>query len=320
MKNILFCFDVGGAGSASQLVGLLKRSDDQVVWQDGYTQGNAFDVARAAIANAYGFLSRTWEPGDLIFVFGSGRGGYQAHALAHLLGTVGVLAPSLSDLVDFALNAYGLPRTPRLRCDWWRVRQLIDDLSGEAKKASSATFLGTWGAIRVPGLPPLPSNAPIDVTDARHALAIDGGSLHWQIMPAQSPGTQTLWFRGDQRDIAGGDGACRPLTGIAVDWILDGALAAGARLRSDAPGDVPVPSHADAFAGSAHGMLWRRTLFGATVHASVAAYLQAHPTYRRRLPSDLTWADAEWLARGERLVKAVKPLPTPAGDLESMAS
>ena len=320
LKNIVLCFDPDGAGSASQLVGLLESSELQLVSQHRGEEGDAVADARTSIGEAYAFVLSAWEPGDRIFVFGTGRGGYHAHALGRLLSTVGVLPSTAPELIDFALSAYALPRTPRTRCDWWRVRQLIEDLNDGAETVTPAIFLGTWDATRSPDLPSLPWDVPVDVVGARHALALDGGPLHRQIVPKAAAGVQTVWFRGAHCDVAGGTGACQALTGIAVDWVLDGARAAGVRLRSDAPGDVPVLDHADAFAGSVHGMPWRRAPFDAAVHASVAAYVQAHPSYRRRLPSHLVWADAEWLARGERLVTAVVQASTPAVELEPVAS
>jgi len=51
---------------------------------------------------------------DRIYLFGVGRGAYCAHAMARLLGTVGVLP----DLMDYVLAAYAVPRTRRSPQDW----------------------------------------------------------------------------------------------------------------------------------------------------------------------------------------------------------
>jgi uncharacterized protein (DUF2235 family) len=326
VKNVVLCFDADGVGSASELFGLLDQSNDQVTWyhRDAVSrrQRDAFRGARAAVGEAYEFVSRHWDPGDRLFVFGAGRGGYCAHALTRLLGIVGVLPSTSSDLVDFALSAYALPRTPRTACDWWRVRQLIEDLNDDVVMDVSVAFLGTWDAVRTQGLPALLPDAHANVVTARHALAIDGGPLHRQIVPVPSGGVDAVWFRGGHCDIAGGPGACTPLTGIAVDWVLAGALSAGAGLRSDALYATPLPGHADALAGTVHGVPWRKPPVDASVHASVGAYLQAHPEYWRRLPSRIVWADDDWIARGERLV-VVAPTPSvsvPATELEAIAS
>jgi hypothetical protein len=70
-----------------------------------------------------------------------------------------------------------------------------------------------------------------------------------------------------------------------------------------------------------HGVPWRKPPVDASVHASVGAYLQAHPEYWRRLPSRIVWADDDWIARGERLVVAPTPsVSVPATELEAIAS
>jgi hypothetical protein len=325
VKNVVICFDVAGGTSATKVMGLLEQSVGQAAWYHRDTGGpwqrDALPGARDAIGAAYEFLCREWEPGDRIFVFGAGRGGYCAHALSRVLGMVGVLPAAWTDLVDFALSAYALPRTPRTLCDWWRVRHLIEDLNGDVDVSVSVAFLGTWDAVRAPGLPPLCLDAHANVAAARHALAIEGGLVHHrQVMPTPSDGVDAVWFRGGHCDVAGGQGACEPLAGIAVDWVLDGALAAGASVPDGML--CPTPAHADALAGSVHGMALRRPPVDAHVHASVAAYLQAHPEYWRRLPPRIVWDDAEWLARGERLVAVAPPTAASArqADFAAVAS
>lgn len=317
MKNVVVCFDVGENTSATSLFDLLEESDQQVTWyrrdSAGRWQRDALLGARAAIEAAYEFLSQTWAPGDRVFVFGTGRGGYCAQALTRLLGIVGVLPAMWRDLVDFVLDAYAIPQTSRTTRDWWRVKQLIGDLNGGIEVAVPVAFLGTWDAVCAPGLPTLPADAHANVVTGRHALAIEGGAPpHRQIVPVAADAIDVVWFRGSHCDVAGGASACQPLTGITVDWMLDGALAAGALLGDDALCTGPAPGHADALAGSVHGMSWRRPPIDTAVHASVEVYLQAHPEYWRRLPSRITWADADWIARGERLVTSNSSAPSPA--------
>ncbi len=325
MKNIALAFDFGGDASTETLFGLLEESDEQLGWfhcgdADKHRDGRA--ATRTAISAAYEFLSQTWDPGDAIFVFGAGRGGYCAHALTRLLGTVGVLPEMWSELVDFVLDAYAMPRTDRTARDWWRVRQLIGDLNGGVDIAVPVAFLGTWDAVCAQGLPTPPDDAPANVAAARHALALDGVGPSRQIVPTTADGLEVAWFRGGHCDLVGGSGACEPLTGIAVDWILDGALAAGARPTEHAACVAPAPDHADALAGTVHGMAWRTPADDAAVHASVEVYLQAHPEYWKRLPSRIVWVDAEWIARSERLVtpSMVDRLPAAMAVLAPTAS
>ena len=97
---------------------------------------SAADDARATIAEAYEFLVDQWEPGDRIFLFGGGRGGYSAQTLTRLLATVGVLP----DLRDYVLAAYAMPRTDRTRQDWDRVTHVASHWPTNAKSAFPSGF------------------------------------------------------------------------------------------------------------------------------------------------------------------------------------
>ena len=85
--------------------------------------------------------------------------------------------------------------------------------------------------------------------------------------------------------------------------------------RRSAPGDrnqAPAPTELDALAESARTISFRSLPADALVHASVDIYLRAHPEYWRRLPAQVLWADVDWLARGERLVRTAEPLAAAA--------
>jgi uncharacterized protein (DUF2235 family) len=330
VKNIALCFDHGGDRSSSSdvrnalaLVALLRSDDDQIVWSCSDTpltkrhhfgrrhrQSQARDSARGSVVEAYEFLVDRWEPGDRLYLFGSGRGAFCARALTHLLGAVGVLrGPELArwraaNLTDYVLSAYALPRTPRSASDWRCVEHLAAQLSGRTDIAVEVDYLGLWDTVAVPGLPRPDTPDPLlNVIAARHAVAIDGGygPFDVQHLVPVSDGVEEVWFRGTHGDVAGGQNACAPLSRIALDWVLDGAVRAGAVLQ---PSNRPAPSAADALAGNAHTVSLRKVPADAVVHASVRIYLQAHPSYWRRLPARVLWADPEWEARSERLMDA----------------
>jgi hypothetical protein len=111
-----------------------------------------------------------------------------------------------------------------------------------------------------------------------------------------------------------------PLTDISLDWVLDGAVAAGALLRSDHTVVSPAPGQPDALAASARSICLRRLPTDAPLHASVDVYLRAHPEYWRRLPDRVVWSDQEWLARGERLVAVAKVPACVPTELVAVAS
>jgi hypothetical protein len=146
-----------------------------------------------------------------------------------------------------------------------------------------------------------------NVVTGRHAVAIDGS----RFLASVSGPIEEVWFRGAHCDVAGGPGACWPLAEIALDWMLDGALAAGVAVAAGRRYTAPAPSEFNALAESARTISMRKLPANALLHASVDMYLREHPEYWRRLPAHVIWADTDWVARSERLVHAGQP-PAPA--------
>jgi len=319
MKNIVVCFDstppsaTAGPTNVAALRALLDDTTDQPGWYhpglpaSGWPapgRRRAIAEARAGVLDAYRYLAGAWRPGDRIHLFGAGRGAYCARALTRLLGTVGLPGDAAVPVLDYVLATYALPRTTRTPQEWRRVRRLTARLAGRDEAAVPVHYLGLWDTLPVAGLPRLSgAELPTNVGTARHAVAIDG-------RPATEPLTDTapgrieqVWFRGSHRDITGDPGASRPLAGIALDWVLDGAERAGLALRPQRP----APVEFDALAGSVRPLALRRLPRGAAVHASVRLYVHQHPQYWRRLPVRFDWADLDWAARGERLAAAGPP-------------
>ena len=149
-----------------------------------------------------------------------------------------------------------------------------------------------------------------NVVAGRHAVAIDGGygPFGEHLVAPGNERIDEVWFRGAHCDIAGGSGACWPLADITLDWILDGAVRAGAVLRPESPyAPTATPTELDALTDGARTISLRSLPPNARVHASVGIYLRAHPEYWRRLPAHVVWADMDWLARSERLVRTAAP-------------
>ncbi|BBY17646.1 phospholipase effector Tle1 domain-containing protein [Mycolicibacterium litorale] len=325
MKNIVLCFDRAqdqpgrhAATNAGALFGLIESSPRQLTWYDAGAgtqplrrgvsalrwRQTAAGSARASIVAAYRFLVDAWAPGDEVFLFGVGRGASCARELARLLGTIGVWHDRRDQLLDYLLDAYALPRTDRTAADWGRVSRLAAVLTGRGTAAVPVRYLGLWDSVTVPGAARSTDDALSHVGSGRHAIAIDGGRFGERL----GAGTvEEVWFRGAHCDVAGTPGACWQLADIPLDWVLDGAVRTGLLLRGGCR--LPTPTEFDALAGSSHPLSLRRLPEDARVHASVELYLRAHPQYWRRLPARVEWADAEWLARGERLVHTRAPLP-----------
>lgn len=315
MKKLVLCFDRNRghsepeiATNAHRLFHSLDPVCDQVTWYHAGSAANrgttlrpfkdGADNARDAIAQAYRFLVDRWEPGDRIYLFGVGRGGYCAQALTRLLASVGVLP----ELADFVLDAYALPRTGRTEQDWTRVTQIAARLEPQREIPVPVRFLGLWDAVRIPGFPRRSTAAPMsNVESGRHAVAIDGRPGE-RLMTSASEHIEEAWFRGAHCDVAGGPGACDPLAQISFDWVLTGAMNAGLALSDERMNALPAPGQYDALAETAHTISLRKLPEDAAVHASVELYLRDHPQYWKRLPARVTWSDLDWAARGERLV------------------
>lgn len=323
MKNIALCFDnFNPAGNAAALAGMLRRSAGQLVWTPAHVprdgrrpHRHVVDAARRHVVAAYEFLTDSWEPGDSVFIVGAGRDGTCALALARLIGAMGILpaddaSGSLTELRAYLLSTYAMPRTARDHDDWQRLRRLAAGLCGHPESSATVRFLGLWDTRGVPGAPrdACAGLAP-GVEAARHALAIDARVAAIPLA-GDADAHQQVWFRGAHSDITRARHACAALSDIALDWVLDGAVDTGIELADPAARQAPSPI--DALAGSAHAMSPRRLPNGAAVHASVECYLRAHPSYWRRLPAQVEWADPDWVARGERLMTSPVTIETPA--------
>jgi hypothetical protein len=176
--------------------------------------------------------------------------------------------------------------------------------------------------VKVPGLPRLSADDWLDnVVAGRHAVAIDGGNGPFGECRIGEPHgrIEEVWFRGAHCDVVGGPNAYWPLADITLDWMLDGAVQAGAVVRDVGRERTPAPTELDALAEGARSMRLRKVPHDALVHASVDVYLRAHPDYGRRLPGRILWADAEWAARAERLVPTVEQTPAHAAPKASEA-
>jgi uncharacterized protein (DUF2235 family) len=335
VTNIVMCFDSTtnrpdqrDTTNAEALLRLLYTTDPgrQIIW---YHPGDrtlaaararsprrrrelAIEQARAGIVDAYEFLAFTWRPGDRIFLFGIARGAYCACALARLLGTVGVVPPRSDSLRDYVLATYAVPRTHRTPRDWRQVTRLASRLVMQREIAVPVQFLGLWDMVSLPGLSRVSAAQPLaNVVAGRHAVAIDGGYGPFSecLLVADSERVDEVWFRGAHCDITGNSPAGWPLASLTLDWMLDGATAAGLIVRPGGRNDAPTPTVLDALAEGARTISLRKVPANALVHASVDTYLRAHPSYWRRLPAHVVWADVDWAARSERLIHIGETAP-----------
>lgn len=212
------------------------------------------------IRRAYGYLASRYRPGDRVFLMGYSRGAYAVRSLAGVIDRLGLLR---------AENA-----TQRNVRDVYRHYQNNPD--GDAARAFARSYchahveiemIGVWDTVKSLGLN-LPflwrfsapkhdfHNHALGHTVKRgyHALArherrVAYAPVMWESRPDWDGELQQMWFRGTHGDVGGmlgGFEAARPLSNIALVWMLEKAENAGLSLPDNwaerFPQDPSAPS------------------------------------------------------------------------------
>ena len=177
------------------------------------------------VSDAYRFLMRYYQDGDLIFIFGFSRGAYTARVLAGMLHKVGLLTQGNEELIPFAWDMFKR-----------RDPELADGFKKTFSRPVQIHFLGLWDTVSSVGWVPWASrhfqfteNNP-DVDIVRHAVALDERRVYfvqnlWGIVPAD---LEQVWFAGVHCDVGGGYPEDKSgLSAIALQWMVGKAEAAG---------------------------------------------------------------------------------------------
>ncbi len=234
-KSIILCLDGTGntqkkgatadsdITNVARLCNMVIRNKDQVVrYFKGIAtskselynqQARRFGLGgKAKRKEAYRFLSRTYRPGDNIYIFGFSRGAAIALDLANYVN-------------DFGL---GSRETAKAR-----------PKEAAAKKTSpppAITFMGLWDTVGAFGLPIAPLqqlnigkklSLPPNVRKVTHLLAID--EVREEYAPTQlpaSPRVEEVWFIGSHADVGGGFRE-RRLADITLRFMIRRARQAG---------------------------------------------------------------------------------------------
>jgi uncharacterized protein (DUF2235 family) len=291
MKNIILCSDGTGntaiKGRGTNVFKLFEAVDlnehlanpeldaQLAFYDDGVgTEGVVFKRAiggatgwglKSNVKQLYRELSRVYDDGDRIFLFGFSRGAFTVRTLAGMIGMCGVLkgesfatAQALRAAVDEVYVSYRarydstLTRfIGRLRgrpagegavaafCDRFSKR---DQLSAYAPIA----FIGVWDTVDAVGMPfriadivnrrifPFKfwaTGLGAHVQKACHALSIDDPRVAFEPVLWDGPDDriEQVWFSGVHSNVGGG----YPKQGmslVALDWMLAHAETAGLRL------------------------------------------------------------------------------------------
>ncbi|MFD8393965.1 DUF2235 domain-containing protein [Streptomyces sp. NPDC059680] len=296
---------------------------------------------RTNLAEAYTFLMRNWQPGDLVYVFGFSRGAYTARALVGMLNKPGLMRPGSENLVPYAVAKYAfnqdIDRSERevarfshafcRRTDgeplWEEVKP--NNPRQVSHHALPVAYLGVWDTVKAAGLlrlgnlqwpytHQLPNAARI-----RHAVSLDETRRPYHEFlvtrrPERQDTAEEVWFAGVHSDVGGtfdhSEGAPL-LSTVPLKWIMDGVT--GNLVFRDKVYDT-MCTVTEEFAGAPvhhNGPLWilvgrrsRPLPDDAVLHTSVRLRRERDPGYRPDLPDPQQpgrWADPDW----------TKPVPPP---------
>jgi uncharacterized protein (DUF2235 family) len=287
-KNIILCSDGTGnrdiKGRGTNVFKLFEAVDlnehrvnpllDQQLafYDDGVGTGGSTLLRAVGGAAGYGLkrnvkdlyraLSRVYDEGDRIYLFGFSRGAFTVRTLAGLIGTCGIVkgesCPTTHDLrraVEAAYVAYRtrygsallkglrrLRRAPDSDCAIQRFQQQHPVHTGV-----SIEFIGVWDTVDAVGMPfalaelinrfvyqfkfPTSALGPY-VKRACHALSIDDARLAFEPVLWTGPDEriEQVWFAGAHSNVGGG----YPKQGmslVALDWMLGHAETAGLRIH-----------------------------------------------------------------------------------------
>ncbi len=215
------------------------------------------------VLDGYRWLCETWQPGDLLYLFGFSRGAYTARSLGGLIrkcgllrcGTDGSVAkPDVSAAYDFYRDTGSKPDDP-IAVEFRASHSIVIDIH----------FVGVWDTVGSLGIPGTASWFPFArkryqfhdtelskiVKYAYQALALDEHRADfaptvWTRNPYTVKAGETLtskkveqieieqrWFIGSHSDVGGGndrDGAGRrpdPLPDLPLAWLQRKAIDAG---------------------------------------------------------------------------------------------
>jgi uncharacterized protein (DUF2235 family) len=302
----------GTETNAGLLYKLLQEAcpgDRATLWYHPGIQGHGFWNA-VTIASGWGInemikdaftqLSRHYQPGDKIYLFGFSRGAYAVRSVAGMINHLGLVRQSSARRrkVNMAFRLYEQQTTgPAL--ETFRDLHCHRDVEIE--------MVGVWDTVKALGLPfPLLTYlAPMatdfhdtrvckPVLNAFHALALDEDRtafcpVMWDTEPNWRGHLEQAWFAGAHADIGGHiakKSDSRGLSNIPLVWMLERAETCGISLpdrwRDRFPCDPDAPAMGNR-SGLARFFLLRKPRVvgekpGEYIHNSVAKRHRKHPS------------------------------------------
>jgi uncharacterized protein (DUF2235 family) len=214
------------------------------------------------VKDLYRALSRVYDEGDRIYLFGFSRGAFTVRTLAGLIGTCGIVkgescatTHQLQQAVEAAYVAYRSRYSSVLTRSVRRLRrqpdceEVIDCFQRDYPVHTGVPieFIGVWDTVDAVGMPfalagivnqliyqfKFPTTTlGAYVKHAYHALSIDDARLAFEPVLWTGPDDriEQVWFAGAHSNVGGG----YPKQGmslVALDWMLGHAEAAGLRVN-----------------------------------------------------------------------------------------
>ncbi|HEX9082907.1 MAG TPA: DUF2235 domain-containing protein [Holophagaceae bacterium] len=234
--------------------------------------GGAFGAGLIArVVRGYTFLSRSYVPGDAIFIVGFSRGAYTARALAGMIVAQGLLDASKLDLTQkeaaYRWGAAVWYRHQRsLRASWLAdLESFVADLPGffsvppppGTLVSAPLRALGVWDTVGALGIPAFAADHErLDLfrfADTRLSPAVARAFHAVSVDEARQDFDPTLWdpdprvvqalFPGAHADVGGGypEGAESGLSDGALRWMAERLAGEGLRLAAS-PASLGAPS------------------------------------------------------------------------------
>ncbi|KAF9236358.1 hypothetical protein BU15DRAFT_50213 [Melanogaster broomeanus] len=230
-----------------------------------------FDMAIAwnmeeIVKDAYGWLARTYQEGDQIYLFGFSRGAYQVRVLAGMIHEVGLIRTPTEKQVGTAYDHYESIRSQRPK-----TREIAREFKQTFSwKEVRVHFVGVWDTVSSVGLVRgdvflSTSSSAAHACHFRHALALDERRV--KFMPEyfhemngkptedeKSKGykpseIKEVWFAGSHSDVSFQAG------NVSLLWMRREASAKGLILK---PTDVVwVPDDLDFGTSNSMSSIWK---------------------------------------------------------------
>jgi uncharacterized protein (DUF2235 family) len=181
------------------------------------------------VCDAYRFLMRYYQEGDVIFIFGFSRGAYTARVVAAMVYKVGLLTQGNEELIPFAWDIYKREYN----------KEIYKGFAKTFSRKVPIHFLGLWDTVSSVGWAWHPEHLQFTANNravkfVRHAVALDERRAYFvQNLWGQDPPTEVeqVWFSGVHCDVGGGypegPSGRSGLSKIALRWMVGKAEAAG---------------------------------------------------------------------------------------------